>query len=391
MMRGMADAFKELINTQTVRDTGTHLQRVWPAFERARFEALASAGLAGLEMKARAMQLADALQATLPMHSAAEFEHACSVMEASLAPARDPDDDQLPPRQSQDGLAGWVVWSLGEVVARVATQDADRLPRALQALHALTQRFTAEFAIRPLLHHHADHLWPTLLRWTRDPSAHVRRLASEGSRPRLPWGLRLSALVADPRPTLPLLAALQDDPSAYVRRSVANHLNDIAKDHPQLVVDWLHTHLPGAPPARRALLKHACRSLIKQGHPQVLAAWGHGAPLQGRATLRLSAETVRVGESLTLTVTLNSHSDSAQPLLIDYVVHHVKANGSLTPKVFKAWTLTLPPGAERTLNKTHSLRPISTRRYHPGTHHIGLQVNGHLLAEAAFELRVDGG
>ena len=122
---------------------------------------------------------------------------------------------------------------------------------------------------------------------------------------------------------------------------MANHLNDIAKDHPQLIVQWLHEHLPDAPPQRRALLKHACRTLIKQGHPQVLKAWGLGAPLRGEATLALSPKRLAVGESLQLTVQLHSTAARAQTLLIDYAVHHVKASGETTPKVFKGWTLQL--------------------------------------------------
>ncbi len=116
-------------------------------------------------------------------------------------------------------------------------------------LHAITQRFTAEWAIRPFIVAHPALCFATLERWVDDPSVHVRRLVSEGSRPRLPWGLQLKSLIADPTPTLPLLEALQDDASEYVRRSVANHLNDIAKDHPQLIAQWLERHLPGASPA----------------------------------------------------------------------------------------------------------------------------------------------
>ena len=153
--------------------------------------------------------------------------------------------------------------------------------RALHALHALTQRHTAEWAVRPFIVEHPKPVFATLSRWVSDPSVHVRRLVSEGSRPRLPWGLQLKSLVADPSPTLPLLRALQDDPSAYVRRSVANHLNDIAKDHPAVLLDWLHEHLPDAPAPRVALLKHACRSLIKAGDAQVLKAWGLGQAFRG--------------------------------------------------------------------------------------------------------------
>jgi hypothetical protein len=215
----------------------------------------------------------------------------------------------------------------------------------------------------------------------------VRRLASEGSRPRLPWAAQLENLIRDPSPTLPLLRRLQDDPSAYVRRSVANHLNDIAKDHPQLIVQWLDEYLPGAPPQRRALLKHACRTLIKQGHPQVLKAWGLGKPLRGQATLALAPSTLAVGESLQLTVQLHSSAARVQTLLIDYAVHHVKASGATTPKVFKGWTLQLGAREQLTLHKRHSMREVTTRRYHPGRHEVDLRINGAIAARAFFQLK----
>jgi hypothetical protein len=214
----------------------------------------------------------------------------------------------------------------------------------------------------------------------------VRRLVSEGSRPRLPWGLRLQALVADPAPTLPLLRALQDDPSAYVRRSVANHLNDIAKDHPDLVAAWVREHRAGASAARTALLRHASRGLIKRGHGPTLAAWDLGQGLQGEAALTLSATQALVGSAIGLQVTLRSTSPQPQALVVDYVVHHVRANGGTSPKVFKGWKLTLEPGGQRALAKRHSLRPVSTRTLYPGTHRVDLSVNGQVLAHATFEL-----
>ena len=225
-----------------------------------------------------------------------------------------------------------------------------------------------------------------LRRWTTDASPHVRRLVSEGSRPRLPWGLRLQSLVQDPSPTLPLLAALQDDPSDYVRRSVANHLNDIAKDHPQVVVDWLRTHLPGAPAPRRALLRHASRTLVKQGHPGVMKAWGLGSAWRGEAVLTLTPRRVKLGDGITFTLQLRSNSARVQKLAVDYAVHHVKADGSRTPKVFKGWTIELPARGEATLVKRHSLRPVTTRRYHPGEHGLVVQVNGRPVAESTFAL-----
>jgi 3-methyladenine DNA glycosylase AlkC len=374
----VAEPFKNLISPQGVHIMARHLRRVWPGFDAAAFERRALDGLDALELKARAMQLADALEATLP----ADFAAAADVIEASLAPA--PAGDDLAAHRSSDaGLGGWPLWPLAEFVARrgLATPE-----RALRTLHAITQRFTAEWAIRPFIVAHPALAFATLARWTADPSPHVRRLVSEGSRPRLPWGLQLKGLIANPSPTLPLLRALQDDDSAYVRRSVANHLNDIAKDHPAVVVQWLAEHLPGAPPARRALLKHASRTLIKHGHPAVMKAWGLGRPLRGDVRLEVAPKRVRVGDALTLTVALRSAAARTQPLQIDYAVHHVKASGATSAKVFKGWSLTLGAHEARTLAKTHSMREVTTRRYHPGRHEVDLRINGEVRARACFEL-----
>ncbi|MDQ7747237.1 DNA alkylation repair protein [Hydrogenophaga pseudoflava] len=383
----MAEPFKNLISTRTVNTAGRHLQRVWPRFNRAAFERQAASGLDALEFKARAMQLADALEATLPDR----FAHAADLIEASLAPPTALDADGEPVGLANNehggadeaGLRGWVVWSLAEFVAR---RGMDDLPRALACLHALTQRFSAEFAIRPFIQRHPNAVFATLAQWVHDPSAHVRRLVSEGSRPRLPWGLRLQALVADPSPSLPLLRALQDDASAYVRRSVANHLNDIAKDHPDLVAGWVQTHRPGASAHREALLRHASRSLVKQGHAPTLAAWGLGRGLEGRARLRLSAPFASIGGDIGLEVDLHSTAPAPQTLVIDYLVHHVRANGGTSPKVFKGWKRVLEPGERCTLGKRHSLRPVTTRTLYPGRHRIELQINGVVCAEAVFEL-----
>ena len=373
------DAFKNLLNPGRVVTAAEHLHAAWPAFDKRLFVQQATRGLEALELKARAMHIADALEATLPTH----FGRACEVIEAALAPALEPG---APAPADESGLRGWIIWPLGEFVARRGLAEPER---ALAALHALTQRLTAEFAIRPLIVAHPAPVFATLQRWVRDPSAHVRRLVSEGSRPRLPWGIRLKALVNDPSPTLPLLLALQDDPSDVVRRSVANHLNDIAKDHPAIVVAWVREHLPDAGHDRRQLLKHASRTLIKQGHAEMLALWGAATPFDGSARLTLSPRRLRVGDGLSLSLTLRSRSAEPQSLLIDYAVHHVKANGSTSAKVFKGWSLTLAPGEKRRLGKSHSMRAVTTRRYHPGRHAIDVRINGQAVAQAAFSLALE--
>lgn len=378
----MAEPFKNLINADVVGQAGAHLRRAWPAFDQKRFERLALDGLQDLEFKARAQHLGQALQATLPE----DFHHAADVLEASfkpVIPVQDPDKELGLLRTDDTGLAGWVLWPVGEFIAR---RGIDHPERALRALHALTQRFTAEFAIRPFIVAHPELSLRTLSEWTGDPSAHVRRLVSEGSRPRLPWGLRLKALVADPTPTLPLLEALQDDVSEYVRRSVANHLNDIAKDHPERLADWLARHLPGAPATRQRLLRHASRTLIKQGHGRTLALWGLGSAFEGDARWQVAPRRIAIGESVALNLTLASTSARTQTLEIDYTVHHARAQGGASAKTFKGWRVSLAPGETLTLAKSHSMRPVTTRRYHPGEHQIDLRINGQIVAQARFKL-----
>ncbi len=374
------EPFKNLLNPALVKAAGLHLQRVHPRFDAASFVQLGSTGLQALEMRARSLHICHALQSTLP----ARFEAAADIIEAALAPA--PTGENAEAVTGLDGgLRGWILWPVGEYVAQ---QGLPHPERALRVLHALTQRFTAEFAIRPFVVQHPQLTFATLARWCHDPSAHVRRLVSEGSRPRLPWGLRLQALVQDPAPTLPLLRALQDDTSEYVRRSVANHLNDIAKDHPGVLVQWLQDHLPDAPAPRQALLRHACRTLVKAGHPQVLQAWGLGAPFKGQATLTVSPAALRLGGAVALQLTLQSSSQRVQPLVVDYAVHHVKANGSTSAKVFKGWKLQLPAGGTLQLAKQHAVKPITTRSYHAGWHAVQVQINGRVVAEAGFTLRL---
>ncbi len=375
----MAEPFKHRIDAALVAAAARHLRRSWRAFPARRFQRLATAGLDALELKARAVHVAAALAATLPD----DFARACDVLEASLAPARR--DDALDVLvTTDDGLAGWIVWPMGELVARRGLAHPER---ALRALHALTQRWTAEYAIRPFVVAHEALTLRTLRAWVADPSAHVRRLVSEGSRPRLPWGIRLQRFVADPTPTLPLLRALQDDASAYVRRSVANHLNDVAKDHPALVAEWLERHLPDASVERRALLRHASRTLIKRGDRRVLAAWGAGAPLRGSAELEIAPPRARVGGLVELRATLRSTARTVQRLLVDYVVHHRRAAGATSAKVWKGWSLELAPREQRTLRKRHSLRPVTTRRDRPGPHDVELLANGRPIARASFALR----
>jgi len=371
----MAEAFKNLIGPATVQAVSHHLRRVHRRFDQNGFEAQALTGLEALEFKARAQHLARALMAHLPD----DFDACAGVLESSLkrVPAQpfehDPDDELGSLQTDDTGVAGWALWAYGEVIAQ---RGLDHPERALQALHAITQRFTAEFAIRPFIQAHPHAAFATLQRWLDDPSAHVRRLVSEGSRPRLPWGLRLQDLVRDPSPSLPLLTRLQGDPTEYVRRSVANHLNDIGKDHPDLLVQWVRQHRDDAHPTRSRLLRHASRHLIKQGHTSMLDCWGVGGAFVGEVTLSVPRRSVHIGETLPLTLTLSSTHAAPQLLEVDVRVHHRKADGQLRPKVFKGKRLTLQPGDQVSWSQSLSFKPVSTRTLYPGEQGVDVSING---------------
>ncbi len=259
---------------------------------------------------------------------------------------------------------------------------------SLPALEAFTQVMSAEFAVRPFILRDQTRMMAQMLDWSRHESAHVRRLSSEGCRPRLPWAIALPALKADPSPIVPVLENLKNDPSEDVRRSVANNLNDIAKDNPEVVIA-LAQRWRSADDSQemQALIQHALRTLVKAGHPDALALLGYGEqPAVAIRNFMAAPEIVPMGGSLTFAFDLESTADRPQDLMIDYILHLARANGKQGKKVFKLAKRTLNPGESATIRKAHSFRPITTRRYYPGTHAIEIQINGAVCGRVEFAL-----
>jgi len=345
------------------------LVAVDPAFPAARFAAEAAEGFASLELTPRARRVAAALARHLPP----AFPAAADLVEASLGPP-------LP----VDGRWGMAPFVYLPHVYWVADAGLAHPERALALQHALTQRFTAEFSIRSYLEHHPGLTLATLRRWTTDPSAHVRRLVSEGTRPRLPWAPRLRDLVRDPSPVLPLLEALRDDPEEYVRRSVANNLNDIGKDHPALLLDVARRWGEGAGPARRRLLRHALRSLVRAGVPEALALVGMDVDAPVRVEgLRVEPATPAIGGHVD--VCCEVAADVAATVLVHARVHFAGVRGP-RPRTFVLGEARLGPGGRAALRTRITLRQLTTRRHLPGAHPVEVLVNGRVLATTAFRL-----
>ncbi|KQS16143.1 DNA alkylation repair protein [Exiguobacterium sp. Leaf187] len=272
------------------------------------------------------------------------------------------------------GLPGIV---FPEYVERTA--DLSDWTLAIEILAKLTQHSTSEFAVRRFLLVDQERYLDQALKWTRSDDEHVRRLASEGTRPRLPWGQAIPRLIADPRPALPILDALLQDPSLYVRKSVANHLNDISKTHPEYLIERIERHL-GTDPNTDWILRHASRTLLKRGNPEVLQLFGHVT--QGEvAVTDLVVSPVTIGQELQFSFQVNSSVE--QRLRLEYAIDYVKQRGT-SRKVFQLREREVKGALQ--VERRQSFRNMTTRVHYPGTHTLTILINGEAYATATFEV-----
>lgn len=269
----------------------------------------------------------------------------------------------------------------------VATFGLDHFEESMHAQFILTQRFTAEFSIRPFLERHTEATLERLGEWTSHPSEHVRRLVSEGTRTRLPWASRLPKFQKNPLPVLELLEQLKDDESEYVRRSVANNLNDIGKDNPELLFKTARRWIEDADENRRKLIRHALRVVIKNGDPEALDIMGFGEQPNIEITnADITPSEVHVGKSIKINFTVKNLGPKTQSLLIDFRIHYVKANGKSNPKVFKLKEIELSPQKMYQLSKKVSLAEMTTRTHYPGIHQVDVLINGKIMPIGSFIL-----
>lgn len=324
--------------------------------------------LNGLALAARAKELARAALVDLPPGPAA--------MAAVRGAAEDPD------------FAGWLVWPAGLVAAQAALETGRErdFDEAMDVLALLTPRNTSEFSIRPLLAADHQRALAIMREWTTHGNFHVRRLASEGSRPYLPWGQRIPALVRDPLLTAPILDALRDDPEDFVHRSVANHLNDHSREHGAWVLQTAGRWASEGGQHQAWVVKHALRTLVKRGDVGALALLGfERVPVQVTGPA-LDAAEVPFGGSVTLGATVRNVGDSPARVAVDFALLLPGSRGEQRRKVFKWATPTLEAGQSLQLSKRYSFRPITTRSYYPGTHGFEVLVNGESYGPALFEV-----
>lgn len=364
-------AFKNWINTDVVSLIASEIKAVAPSFNASEFSKI-SPQLSTLELKNRVLLITDALKVHLPQ----DYLKALKILVLVI---------------KRDKLTGFTLWPLSEYIGQFGVEHFEE---SMKAMHLMTQKFTSEFAVRPYFLKDSKLALKFFKKFAKDPNHHVRRWASEGSRPLLPWGLRLPEFIEKPESTLEILELLKHDDELYVRKSVANHLNDISKHNPSVVLTLLSRWVKECPVEHKDKInwikRHALRTLIKKGDPKALKLMGvSGKTEVSLSKLSLNQKTFKLNDSLVFTFKLQSKASRKQKLVIDYLIGFVKANGSVSKKAFKLKTIDLAAGDLTELKKSHSLKKITTMKYFSGTHTLSIQINGVMVQTIKWNFNIN--
>ncbi|MBP3966344.1 DNA alkylation repair protein [Paenibacillus lignilyticus] len=361
----MAEPLKLMYDMPFLRRFAELTASEWPAFERERFTLLVTGeGWEELELKGRIRRITESLGAVLP----ASYPEALDVLLAI-----------------HERCAGFPYLFFPDFVERYGLSDWER---SMHALEKFTIQSTAEFAIRPFLLQEPERTMARMMEWARSENEHLRRLASEGCRPRLPWAQALTMFKRDPSPIIPLLELLKCDPSLYVRKSVANNLNDIAKDHPD-AVKAIAARWKGQHTLTDWIVRHGCRTLIKAADPEIMALFGYeeGAAENcvDAAEIEVMQESVKIGGIVEVRYALRLGDSTSEPikLRIELGVFYAKAGGKVSQKRFLLSDKRAAPGTRLAGGKKLDFTDLTTRKHYPGLHRLELVVNGAPVAETA--------
>lgn len=356
-------ALKDIFDASRFRHIAQETAALHSGFDPKLFLKISLKDLDTLTLMQRMRRMTESLHATLPSN----YRKALTVLR------------QLAPRINHN----FVTLVLSDYVGLYGHDDFDT---SMDALKFFTVFGSSEFAIREFLRRDLLRTLAVMETWSRDDNEAVRRLASEGCRPRLPWSFRLDALIADPSQALQILENLRADPSLYVRKSVANHLNDITKDHPDWMLDRVE-NWPLEKPHTAWIVRHALRSLIKKGERRALALIGAGEKAKVRVhDFIVSPQDINLGDSIALSFQLQSQSTKAQRLVVDYVLHYIKKSGLTSAKVFKLKELTLAANETVLITRKQSIRDFTTRVHYSGKHEVDIVINGDVITRNFFNL-----
>lgn len=367
----MAEPLKNIYNDVFFAELKTSLQKALPGFDAKKMIAsVKNNDWPAMELKQRMRHLSTVLYDHLPGNYKKKLSQVLQLIKAF-------------PADSKVQYSGLAYMYIPDFLEQYGLNDMGLSLKATEKINMIT---SCEFAIRPYLIADQEKVIKQMLVWSKYPQENIRRFASEGCRPRLPWAMAVPSLKKDPSPVLPILEILKNDDSLYVRKSVANNLNDISKDHPQLVMQ-IAKKWQGKSAGTDWIIKHGCRGLLKSGHKEVLHLFGTAADVQcSVTTFSVSKTTVKIGDEFRFDFQLQLKEKKATRLRLEYAVYYQKANGTLSKKVFKINEAVYRHDEPYSFSKKHSFKDLTTRKHHAGKHAIAVIVNGNELSKKEFIL-----
>ncbi len=361
---------KNIYNPVFLTKVAQEVKELYPSFDAEQFFRLVFDGhWQQLELKQRIRHISHCFRAILPPL----YVDALTVLTSTARNITQRDGEQM---SFEWGILPDFVESFG----------VDEPDISIPALETITRLSSAEFAVRPFLLRYPERMYAQMQAWANHESPMVRRLASEGFRPRLPWGMGVPILKRDPSPILPVLEKLKNDVSETVRRSVANNLNDISKEHPALALD-IAKAWHGQNQHTNWVVAHAMRGLLKKGHPEAMRLFGFDADVDRVEVEVLDCTpSVRIGNRLQFSFSLKNTSSEHRVIRLDYAIHYLTSTGKISRKVFKISSLTLASQQYLKLDKNQRFQDFTTRKHYPGTHSLEILVNGKVMASTTFEV-----
>ncbi|SFL76774.1 3-methyladenine DNA glycosylase AlkC [Paenibacillus sp. 1_12] len=365
----MGEPLKAMYNEHFLRSFGEKVRAAYGAFQTESFIAASMDDTwEGLELKARMRRITQTLGAHLPNR----YEEAIDILFAI-----------------DETCVGFPYLFFPDFVETFGQAD-EHWALSMKALERFTPKSSAEFAVRPFLLSEPERMMSQMEIWSTHPDEHVRRLASEGCRPRLPWGQALPMFKKNPAPVLQVLERLKEDASLYVRKSVANNLNDIAKDHPSVVLDTAR-RWKGIHPHTDWIVRHGCRTMIRKAYPEVMTLFGYAEATESAALTSgeiwsAMPSVLPIGGICELRYELRIREGEPAHVRIEYGIEFIKSGGRTSRKLFLLSDKTVPGGTSLNGTRTHRWSDLTTRRHYPGEHRIALLVNGHEVAFTMIQL-----
>ncbi|EGT5370126.1 DNA alkylation repair protein [Clostridioides difficile] len=359
----MPELLKNMYNRESLYEVAVAIQSVYNSFKVDEFiKSTMDETWNNLELKARCRKISMSLGMYLPE----DYKEALSILEKSVT--------------------GFYFAFFFPDFVEVYGQDDINWDLSISALERNTEYWSSEFAVRAFIIKDEERMMAQMRKWSKHKSEHVRRLASEGCRPQLPWGQAISKFKKDPTSVLPILEQLKTDTSTYVQKSVANNLNDISKTHPDLVIsiakDWY-----GKNKSTNWIVKHGCRTLLKKGNRDVLALFGYDDTTSiNLQDFTLETTSISIGEDLTFS--FNILAKKATKTRLEYGIDYIKSNGKRNRKIFKISEVSLKENEKKSYMKKHSFADVSVRKHYPGIHSIAIIINGIEKDKLDFELGI---